>query len=216
MPKLESRQRRQHHRCPAPKMPRISNRCARDRGGSSSELDRERESSTTEKLGFVVAKKVSRALRCLVAARMNEGNCSPSRLWRTLGHRGTEAIAEDFQVDEVLESRLAAMVNTCGSGSKNVALNTKKPHGYRQAAGVPLRTVSYAGLKDRQALPVNGSACNCRQGRPGSVSGGKRHAEDPQDHPAQAQAATRCAFGQRFHTRRPNRRRQAAIEELCN
>nr|BFE91092.1 hypothetical protein GCM10020185_16280 [Pseudomonas brassicacearum subsp. brassicacearum] len=66
-----------------------------------------------------------------------------------------------------------------------------------KAAGVPLRTVSYAGLKDRQALTRQWFSVQL----PGKADPDLSAAENdtlknPQDRTPQAQAATRRALGQ--------------------
>ena len=64
-----------------------------------------------------------------------------------------KAVAEDFQVDEVLDIPLSGRASTSGSGWKS-ATSTPREAAKRiaRAAGVPLKLISYAGLKDRQAL----------------------------------------------------------------
>ncbi|WP_455924332.1 tRNA pseudouridine(13) synthase TruD [Pseudomonas putida] len=70
-----------------------------------------------------------------------------------LGRAVLKASAEDFQVDEVLDIPLAGEGEHLWLWVEKRNLNTEEAaRRLAKAAGVPLRTVSYAGLKDRQAL----------------------------------------------------------------
>ena len=71
----------------------------------------------------------------------------------SLGSAVLKASAEDFQVDEVLDIPLAGEGEHLWLWVEKRNLNTEEAaRRLAKAAGVPLRTVSYAGLKDRQAL----------------------------------------------------------------
>ena len=64
-----------------------------------------------------------------------------------------KAVAEDFQVDEVLEIPLSGEGEHLWLWVEKRNLNTEEAaRRIARAAGVPLRSISYAGLKDRQAL----------------------------------------------------------------
>ncbi|BAP43882.1 tRNA pseudouridine(13) synthase TruD [Pseudomonas sp. 21LCFQ02] len=70
-----------------------------------------------------------------------------------LGTAQLKAVAEDFQVDEVLDIPLSGDGEHLWLWVEKRELNTEDAaRRLARAAGVPLRTVSYAGLKDRQAL----------------------------------------------------------------
>ncbi|MEB0039645.1 MULTISPECIES: tRNA pseudouridine(13) synthase TruD [unclassified Pseudomonas] len=70
-----------------------------------------------------------------------------------LGTAVLKATAEDFQVDEVLDIPLSGDGEHLWLWVEKRGLNTEEAaRRLARAAGVPLRTVSYAGLKDRQAL----------------------------------------------------------------
>jgi tRNA pseudouridine13 synthase len=70
-----------------------------------------------------------------------------------LGTAVLKATAEDFQVDEVLDIPLSGDGEHLWLWVEKRGLNTEEAaRRLAKAAGVPLRTVSYAGLKDRQAL----------------------------------------------------------------
>ncbi|GFM52252.1 tRNA pseudouridine(13) synthase TruD [Pseudomonas capsici] len=70
-----------------------------------------------------------------------------------LGSAVLKATAEDFQVDEVLDIPLSGDGEHLWLWVEKRGLNTEEAaRRLARAAGVPLRTVSYAGLKDRQAL----------------------------------------------------------------
>ncbi|MGY2202844.1 tRNA pseudouridine(13) synthase TruD [Pseudomonas gingeri] len=70
-----------------------------------------------------------------------------------LGRAVLKATAEDFQVDEVLDIPLSGDGEHLWLWVEKRGLNTEEAaRRLAKAAGVPLRTVSYAGLKDRQAL----------------------------------------------------------------
>ena len=71
----------------------------------------------------------------------------------SLGSAVLKACAEDFQVDEVLDIPLSGEGEHLWLWVEKRNLNTEEAaRRLAKAAGVPLRTVSYAGLKDRQAL----------------------------------------------------------------
>ncbi|KRW62372.1 tRNA pseudouridine(13) synthase TruD [Pseudomonas sp. TTU2014-080ASC] len=64
-----------------------------------------------------------------------------------------KAVAEDFQVDEVLDIPLAGEGEHLWLWVEKRELNTEEAaKRIAKAASVPLRLISYAGLKDRQAL----------------------------------------------------------------
>jgi len=64
-----------------------------------------------------------------------------------------KAVAEDFQVDEVLDIPLAGEGEHLWLWVEKRELNTEEAaKRIARAAGVPLKLISYAGLKDRQAL----------------------------------------------------------------
>ncbi|MDM8349287.1 tRNA pseudouridine(13) synthase TruD [Pseudomonas sp. sp1636] len=64
-----------------------------------------------------------------------------------------KAVAEDFQVDEVLDIALAGEGEHLWLWVEKRELNTEEAaKRIARAAGVPLRMIGYAGLKDRQAL----------------------------------------------------------------
>lgn len=70
-----------------------------------------------------------------------------------LGSAVLKATAEDFQVDEVLDIPLEGVGEHLWLWVEKRNLNTEEAaRRLAKAAGVPLRTISYAGLKDRQAL----------------------------------------------------------------
>ena len=70
-----------------------------------------------------------------------------------LGSAVLKATAEDFQVDEVLDIPLSGDGEHLWLWVEKRGLNTEEAaRRLARAAGVQLRTVSYAGLKDRQAL----------------------------------------------------------------
>ncbi len=69
------------------------------------------------------------------------------------GQAVLKAIAEDFQVDEVLDIALSGVGEHLWLWVEKRELNTEDAaRRLARAAGVPLRAISYAGLKDRQAL----------------------------------------------------------------
>ena len=77
----------------------------------------------------------------------------PTASGASLGSAVLKASAEDFQVDEVLDIPLAGEGEHLWLWVEKRNLNTEEAaRRLAKAAGVPLRTVSYAGLKDRQAL----------------------------------------------------------------
>ncbi len=71
------------------------------------------------------------------------------------GPRGSavlKAVAEDFQVDEVLDIPLSGEGEHLWLWVEKRNLNTEEAaKRIARAAGVPLKLISYAGLKDRQA-----------------------------------------------------------------
>ncbi|MEB3900288.1 tRNA pseudouridine(13) synthase TruD [Pseudomonas putida] len=70
-----------------------------------------------------------------------------------LGQAVLKAVAEDFQVDEVLDIPLSGQGEHLWLWVEKRDLNTEEAaRRLARAAGVPVRTISYAGLKDRQAL----------------------------------------------------------------
>ncbi|MBK5539349.1 tRNA pseudouridine(13) synthase TruD [Pseudomonas sp. TH05] len=77
----------------------------------------------------------------------------PRAYGQALGSAVLKASAEDFQVDEVLDIPLTGEGEHLWLWVEKRGLNTEEAaRRIAKAAGVPLRTVSYAGLKDRQAL----------------------------------------------------------------
>lgn len=69
------------------------------------------------------------------------------------GRAVLKATAEDFQVDEVLDIPLTAQGEHLWLWVEKRGLNTEEAaRRIARAAGLPLKAVSYAGLKDRQAL----------------------------------------------------------------
>ena len=77
----------------------------------------------------------------------------PRAYGEPLGTAVLKAIAEDFQVDEVLDIPFSGDGEHLWIWVEKRGLNTEEAaRRIAKAAGVPLRTVSYAGLKDRQAL----------------------------------------------------------------
>ncbi|BCG26409.1 tRNA pseudouridine synthase D [Pseudomonas tohonis] len=77
----------------------------------------------------------------------------PRAYGEALGQAVLKAIAEDFQVDEVLDIPLAGEGEHLWLWVEKRELNTEEAaRRLARAAGVPVRTISYAGLKDRQAL----------------------------------------------------------------
>ena len=64
-----------------------------------------------------------------------------------------KAVAEDFQVDEVLDIPLSGTGEHLWLWVEKRNLNTEEAaRRLARAAGIPVRNISYAGLKDRQAL----------------------------------------------------------------
>ncbi|WP_426149246.1 tRNA pseudouridine(13) synthase TruD [Pseudomonas sp. DC3000-4b1] len=71
----------------------------------------------------------------------------------TLGTAVLKATAEDFQVNEVLDIPLSGEGEHLWLWVEKRELNTEEAaRRLAKAAGVPLKAISYAGLKDRQAL----------------------------------------------------------------
>ena len=69
------------------------------------------------------------------------------------GHAVLKATAEDFQVNEVLDIELSGAGEHLWLWVEKRGLNTEEAASrLARAAGVPVRMISYAGLKDRQAL----------------------------------------------------------------
>lgn len=85
---------------------------------------------------------------------MNELELLGSRAYGgACGTAVLKAVAEDFQVDEVLDIPLAGEGEHLWLWVEKRELNTEEAaKRIAKAAGVPLRLISYAGLKDRQAL----------------------------------------------------------------
>lgn len=85
---------------------------------------------------------------------MNELELLGPRAYGEACGRGVlKASAEDFQVDEVLDIPLSGQGEHLWLWVEKRGLNTEEAaRRLARAAGVPLRTISYAGLKDRQAL----------------------------------------------------------------
>ncbi|MCQ4319539.1 tRNA pseudouridine(13) synthase TruD [Stutzerimonas stutzeri] len=80
----------------------------------------------------------------LLGPRAHGGACGSAVL---------KAVAEDFQVDEVLDIPLSGAGEHLWLWVEKRNLNTEEAaRRLARAAGVPLRNISYAGLKDRQAL----------------------------------------------------------------
>jgi tRNA pseudouridine13 synthase len=77
----------------------------------------------------------------------------PRASGQALGTGVLKATAQDFQVDEVLDIPLSGAGEHLWLWVEKRNLNTEEAaRRLAKAAGVPLRAVSYAGLKDRQAL----------------------------------------------------------------
>ncbi|MFB4390946.1 MULTISPECIES: tRNA pseudouridine(13) synthase TruD [unclassified Pseudomonas] len=77
----------------------------------------------------------------------------PRASGQALGTAVLKAVAEDFQVDEVLDIPLSGQGEHLWLWVEKRDLNTEEAaRRLARAAGVPLRAISYAGLKDRQAL----------------------------------------------------------------
>ncbi|WP_028239517.1 tRNA pseudouridine(13) synthase TruD [Stutzerimonas azotifigens] len=77
----------------------------------------------------------------------------PTACGEPLGRATLKAVAEDFQVDEVLDIPLSGAGEHLWLWVEKRELNTEEAaRRLARAAGVPLRAISYAGLKDRQAL----------------------------------------------------------------
>ena len=103
-----------------------------------------------------------------------------------LGQAVLKATAEDFQVDEVLDIPLTGSGEHLWLWVEKRGLNTEEAARIlARTAGVPVRTVSYAGLKDRQALdPSVVQHSVAGQGRPGLVRRTKRQSADFKNSPA--------------------------------
>lgn len=77
----------------------------------------------------------------------------PRASGEALGSAVLKAVADDFQVDEVLDIPLTGQGEHLWLWVEKRDLNTEEAaRRLARAAGVPLRAISYAGLKDRQAL----------------------------------------------------------------
>lgn len=77
----------------------------------------------------------------------------PCAFGQPLGSAVLKAVAEDFQVDEVLDIPLSGQGEHLWLWVEKRDLNTEEAaRRLARAAGVPVRSISYAGLKDRQAL----------------------------------------------------------------
>nr|WP_288498880.1 tRNA pseudouridine(13) synthase TruD [uncultured Pseudomonas sp.] len=77
----------------------------------------------------------------------------PRALGEPCGQAVLKATAEDFQVDEVLDIELSGAGEHLWLWVEKRGLNTEDAaRRLARAAGVPIRLISYAGLKDRQAL----------------------------------------------------------------
>lgn len=77
----------------------------------------------------------------------------PQASGQALGTAVLKAVAEDFQVDEVLDIPLSGQGEHLWLWVEKRKLNTEEAaRRLARAAGVPARAISYAGLKDRQAL----------------------------------------------------------------
>ncbi|AYC32103.1 tRNA pseudouridine(13) synthase TruD [Pseudomonas cavernae] len=85
---------------------------------------------------------------------MNEFELLGSRAYgEAAGRAVLKATAEDFQVDEVLDIPLSGAGEHLWLWVEKRGLNTEEAaRRLARSAGVPLRGISYAGLKDRQAL----------------------------------------------------------------
>ncbi|MBA1201355.1 tRNA pseudouridine(13) synthase TruD [Pseudomonas capeferrum] len=85
---------------------------------------------------------------------MTEFELLGPRAWgEALGSAVLKAVAEDFQVDEVLDIPLSGQGEHLWLWVEKRELNTEDAaRRLARAAGVPARAISYAGLKDRQAL----------------------------------------------------------------
>ncbi|WP_153773119.1 tRNA pseudouridine(13) synthase TruD [Pseudomonas sp. MNR3A] len=77
----------------------------------------------------------------------------PRASGEALGRAVLKAVADDFQVDEVLDIPLSGQGEHLWLWVEKRDLNTEEAaRRLARAAGVPVRAISYAGLKDRQAL----------------------------------------------------------------
>ncbi|PYB89565.1 tRNA pseudouridine(13) synthase TruD [Pseudomonas fulva] len=77
----------------------------------------------------------------------------PRASGQALGTAVLKAVAEDFQVDEVLDIPLSGQGEHLWLWVEKRELNTEEAaRRLARAAGVTARAISYAGLKDRQAL----------------------------------------------------------------
>ncbi|MCQ4323503.1 tRNA pseudouridine(13) synthase TruD [Stutzerimonas stutzeri] len=85
---------------------------------------------------------------------MNEAQLlGPRAHGEPCGSAVLKAVAEDFQVDEVLDIPLSGEGEHLWLWVEKRNLNTEEAaRRIARAAGVPLKMISYAGLKDRQAL----------------------------------------------------------------
>ena len=89
-----------------------------------------------------------------MSAVLGEGQLlGPRAPGEPCGQARLKAVAEDFQVDEVLDIPLAGDGEHLWLWVEKRNLNTEEAaRRIARAAGVPVRMISYAGLKDRQAL----------------------------------------------------------------
>lgn len=88
-----------------------------------------------------------------MSALTEEQLLGPRAYGAAVGQGVLKATAEDFQVDEVLDIPLSGTGEHLWLWVEKRGLNTEEAaRKLARAAGVQLRTVSYAGLKDRQAL----------------------------------------------------------------
>ncbi|ACO80012.1 tRNA pseudouridine synthase D [Azotobacter vinelandii CA] len=77
----------------------------------------------------------------------------PRAYGEACGQALLKACAEDFQVDEVLDIPLSGQGEHLWLWVEKRGLNTEEAaRRLARAAGMPLKAISYAGLKDRQAL----------------------------------------------------------------
>ena len=117
------------------------------------------------------------------------------------GEAVLKAVAEDFQVDEVLDIPLSGEGEHLWLWVEKRGLNTEEAaRRLGRAAGVQQKNVSYAGLKDRQApdpAMVQPAPAGQGRSRPGRSRG--RGPADSSPHPSFAQVAARRACRQRLH-----------------
>src|SRR5690606_11835333 len=147
---LEGRQRRRHHHRPGSEdgaayrnHARIDRRGPAGRAGSG-----QRQGHHHREAGL------RRACRRPAGSRMTEEQRQgPRAHGGPCGSAVLKAVAEDFQVDEVLDIPLSGEGEHLWLWVEKRNLNTEEAaRRIARATGVPLRSISYAGLKDRQAL----------------------------------------------------------------